>query len=78
MLGREAIKDADNFDLGVTGDGNRLGVGTGVGIETAPVDVDQDLVAIGRRHSVGRLSRPPICSRREGERKAGLVATGPQ
>src|ERR1700723_162487 len=46
MLGSQAIEDCDDFDSRVAGDGNRLGKRAGVGVKTASVQVDENLVAI--------------------------------
>ncbi len=49
ILGREPVEDGHHLDLGKAGYRNGLGVGARVGVEAAAVQVEQDLVAVGRR-----------------------------
>ena len=53
MLGSQAVEHRNDLDLRVAGDGNRLGVGAGVGVEAAAVQIEQHLVAVGLGHAVG-------------------------
>src|SRR3984957_21224874 len=54
ILGREAVEHGHNFDSCVAGDGNGFRVGTGIGVEAAAVQVDEDLVEIRVRHGIWR------------------------
>ena len=46
MLRREAIKNGDDLDSGIAGNGNRLGVRAGIGVEAAAMEIDEDFVAV--------------------------------
>jgi len=49
MFRRKAIEDCDYFYSGEIGDGNGFRQGAGVGIESAPVEIDENAIALLRR-----------------------------
>ena len=53
MLGRQPVQHGHHFDPGIAGDGNGLSVRTGVGVESAAVQIQQHLVTIGVGHPLG-------------------------
>ena len=58
MLGSEPIEYRDDLGTGKVGNRDGLVKGTGIAVETAPVDIDQDLSLLIRRNTVGRSNHP--------------------
>ena len=48
VLGRKAVEDRHDPGVGEVGDGDALGEGAGIGVEAAPVEVDENTVWILR------------------------------
>src|SRR5271170_3568409 len=64
MLRGEAVEHCDDFDPGVAGDRNRFGIRAGVGVKSAAVQVDENLVVV----SAGQVGWSYDAHRNSGER----------